>query len=43
MLLINLYYLNKLFGDYKMVVIKYVPTICPTVVLMVDFNFSCKG
>ena len=29
MLLINLYYLNKLFGDYKMVEIKYVPTICP--------------
>ena len=42
MLLINLYYLNKLFGDYKMVEIKYVPTICPYCGTGCGLNFVVK-
>ena len=42
MLLINLYYLNKLFGDYKMVEIKYVPTICPYCGNGCGINFVVK-
>ena len=42
MLLINLYYLNKLFGDYKMVEIKYVPTICPYCGSGCGLNFVVK-
>ena len=41
MLLINLYYLNKLFGDYKML-IKYVPTICPYCGTGCGLNFVVK-
>ena len=42
MLLINLYYLNKLFGDYTMVEIKYVPTICPYCGTGCGLNFVVK-
>ena len=42
MLLINLYYLNKLFGDYIMVEIKYVPTICPYCGTGCGLNFVVK-
>lgn len=42
MLLINLYYLNKFFGDYKMVEIKYVPTICPYCGTGCGLNFVVK-
>ena len=42
MLLINLYYLNKLFGDYTMVEIKYVPTICPYCGTGCGLNFVGK-
>ena len=42
MLFINLYYLNKLFGDYKMVEIKYVPTICPYCGTGCGLNFVVK-
>ena len=42
MLLINLYYLNKLFGDYKMVEIKHVPTICPYCGTGCGLNFVVK-
>lgn len=42
MLLISLYYLNKLFGDYKMVEIKYVPTICPYCGTGCGLNFVVK-
>ena len=42
MLLINLYYLNKLFGDYKMVEVKYVPTICPYCGTGCGLNFVVK-
>ena len=42
MLLINLYYLNKLFGDYKIVEIKYVPTICPYCGTGCGLNFVVK-
>lgn len=42
MLLINLYHLNKLFGDYKMVEIKYVPTICPYCGTGCGLNFVVK-
>lgn len=42
MLLIKLYYLNKLFGDYKMVEIKYVPTICPYCGTGCGLNFVVK-
>ncbi|WP_404808449.1 formate dehydrogenase subunit alpha [Methanobrevibacter smithii] len=42
MLLINLYYLNKLIGDYKMVEIKYVPTICPYCGTGCGLNFVVK-
>ena len=42
MLIINLYYLNKLFGDYKMVEIKYVPTICPYCGTGCGLNFVVK-
>ena len=42
MLLINLYYLIKLFGDYKMVEIKYVPTICPYCGTGCGLNFVVK-
>jgi formate dehydrogenase alpha subunit len=42
MFLINLYYLNKLFGDYKMVEIKYVPTICPYCGTGCGLNFVVK-
>lgn len=42
MILINLYYLNKLFGDYKMVEIKYVPTICPYCGTGCGLNFVVK-
>ena len=41
-MLINLYYLNKLFGDYKMVEIKYVPTICPYCGTGCGLNFVVK-
>lgn len=41
MLLIN-FYLNKLFGDYKMVEIKYVPTICPYCGTGCGLNFVVK-
>ena len=42
MQVINLYYLNKLFGDYKMVEIKYVPTICPYCGTGCGLNFVVK-